>query len=106
MEYIVGAIPCLTNQKQYWYVIGISCFSAKHELSRGESKDWFAWGQDDVTFNNNYSLTPNNAVLFYVLSRYVDGCFSLYLFLLAIALFVPFTVSDCSLGIFKHSLRF
>lgn len=69
MEYIVGAILCLTNQKQYWYVIGISCFSAKHELSRDESKDWFAWGQDDVTFNNNYSLTPNNAVLFYVLSR-------------------------------------
>jgi hypothetical protein len=38
------------------YEIGIRCFSAKHAVLRGESKDWLARNQDNVSEWNDMSI--------------------------------------------------
>ena len=49
-----GSSPDLVKQKDY--KIDICCFSAKHAALRRNSKDWFAWNQDNVSEYGDMSI--------------------------------------------------
>ena len=44
-----GFKPQSGKTKDYIYIYGICCFSAKHTALRRKSKDWLAWNQDKAS---------------------------------------------------------